>query len=227
MPPVFKPTLMPLAGSCASLASHAKKTPVVTERRRVRVRKQRDDWFRHRIPAVSGRPDRVVIIDETSVKTNLTRQRGWSPRGERLIMDAPFGSWGTQTFIAGLTADAMIAPWVIRGAMNGAAFAAYVEKVLVPEILPGTVVILDNLATHKNAAAAKAMQNAGCWFLFLPPYSPDMNPIEMAFSKLKAHLRRIGARTFTDMFDAIAEICNLYSPEECWNYFRAAGYVAG
>jgi transposase len=87
----------------------------------------------------------------------------------------------------------MIAPWVIKGAMDGPAFAAYVEKVLVPELTPGTVIILDNLATHKNAEAAKAMREAGCWFLFLPPYSPDLNPIEMAFSKLKAHLRRIGA----------------------------------
>lgn len=118
-------------------------------------------------------------------------------------------------------------PWVIKGAMDGAAFAAYVEKVLVPELSPGTVVILDNLATHKNAKAEKALCKAGCWFLFLPPYSPDLNPIEMAFSKLKAHLRRIGARTFTDMFNAIAEICDLYSLNECWNYFTAAGYVAG
>lgn len=143
-----------------------------------------------------------------------------------MVMDAPFGSWGTQTFIAGLSADAMIAPWEIKGAMDGAAFAAYGEKVLVPELSPGTVVILDNLATHKNVEAEKAMRRAGCWFLFLPPYSPDLNPIEMAFSKLKAHLRRIGACTFTDMFNAIAENYDLYSPEECWNYFTAAGYVA-
>jgi len=141
-------------------------------------------------------------------------------------MDAPFGSWGTQTFIAGLSAGAMIAPWVIKGAMDGSAFVAYVKKVLLPELAPGTVVILDNLATHKNAEAAEAMRDAGCWFLYLPPYSPDLNPIEMAFSKLKAHLRRIGARSFTDMFDALTEICELYSAEECWNYFRAAGYVS-
>ena len=139
-------------------------------------------------------------------------------------MDAPFGSWGTQTFIAGLSFEALVAPWVIKGAMDGDAFAAYIEHVLVPELEPGTVVILDNLATHKNAAAAKAMRDAGCWFLFLPPYSPDLNPIEMAFSKLKAHLRRIGTRTFTDMFHALTEICGLYSQEECWNYFKAAGY---
>ncbi|MFV0302567.1 MAG: transposase [Paracoccus sp. (in: a-proteobacteria)] len=119
---------------------------------------------------MSDQPERVVFIDETSAKTNLTRLRGWAPRGDRLIMDAPFGSWGTQTFIAGLTADAVIAPWVIKGAMDGPAFATCVEKVLVPKLAPGTVVILDDLATHKNAAAAKAMRDAGCWFLFLPPY---------------------------------------------------------
>ncbi len=96
-----------------------------------------------------------------------------------------------------------------------------------PELSPGTVVILDSLATHKNAAAAKAMRKAGCRFLFLPPYSPDLNPIEMAFSKLKAHLRRIGARSFTDIFNALSEICDLFSPEECWNYFKAAGCVSG
>ncbi|WP_433989113.1 IS630 family transposase ISPye35 (plasmid) [Pseudoseohaeicola sp. NH-UV-7] len=169
----------------------------------------------------------MSFIDETSVKTNLTREREWSRRGNRLVMDAPFGSWGTQTFMAGLTADAMIAPWVIKGAMDGAAFTAYVEKVLVPELSPGTVVILDNLATHKNDEAATALRNAGCWFLFLLPYSPDLAPIEMAFSKLKAHLRRIGARSFVDMFTAIAEICDMYSPQECWNYFRAAGYLSG
>ena len=141
-------------------------------------------------------------------------------------MDAPFGSWGTQTFVAGLTADALIAPWVIKGAMDGPAFAAYVEQVLVPELAPGTVVILDNLATHKNAAAAKAMREAGCWFLFLPPYSPDLNPIEMAFSKLKAHLRRIAARSFKSVFQAIGAVCDLYQPAECCNYFKAAGYVS-
>ncbi len=101
-------------------------------------------------------------------------------------MDAPFGNWNSQTFIAELTQNGLIAPWVIKGAMAGPAFAAYVEKVLVPELTPGTVVILDNLATHRNVEAAKAIKQAGCWFLYLPPYSPDLNPIEQAFSKLKA-----------------------------------------
>jgi transposase len=183
--------------------------------------------MRHRLPAIAARPERVVFLDETAVKTNLTRLRGRAPRGERLTMDAPFGSWGTQTLIAGLTADALIAPWVIKGAMDGPAFAAYVRKVLVPEIEPGTVVVLDNLATHRNVEAARTLRDHGCWFLYLPPYSPDLNPIEQAFSKLKAHLRRIGARRFTDVFDAIGAICDLYDPQECRNYFTAAGYLSG
>lgn len=168
-------------------------------------------------------PERVVFIDETAVKTNLTRLRGRAKRGERLIMDAPFGSWGTQTLIAGLTQDALIAPWVIKGAMDGPAFAAYIREVLVPEINPGTVVILDNLATHRNKEAAQALRDHGCWFLYLPP----LNPIEQAYSKLKAHLRRVGARTFTEVFEAIAETCDLYDAAECWNYFKGAGYVSG
>lgn len=172
-------------------------------------------------------PERVVFLDETAVKTNLIRLRGWAPRGERLKADAPFGSWGTQTLIAGLTHEALVAPWVIKGAMDGPAFAAYVREVLIPEIEPGTAVILDNLATHRNKEAAEALRKHGCWFLYLPPYSPDLNPIEQAFSKLKAHLRRLGARSFTAVFNAIGDICNMYSPQECWNYFKAAGYVSG
>lgn len=171
-------------------------------------------------------PHRLVFIDETATKTNMTRLRGRSQKGERLYGSAPFGRWGTQTFIAGLTTEGMIAPWVISGAMDRAAFDVYVETQLAPELKPGTVVILDNLATHKSPHAADILRAHECWFLFLPPYSPDLNPIELAFSKLKAHLRRIGARTFDQLTDAIGDVCDLYSPNECWNFFKAAGYAS-
>lgn len=171
-------------------------------------------------------PHRLVFIDETAVKTNLTRLRGRAPVGERLYGTTPFGKWGTQTFIAGLTQNALIAPWVITGAMNGLAFDTYVETQLSPVLDPGTVVILDNLSTHKSPRAAEALRRKGCWFLFLPPYSPDLNPIEMAFSKLKAHLRRVGARTFEALFEALGHICNLFNPQECWNFIKAAGYAS-
>ena len=171
-------------------------------------------------------PERLVFLDETSVKTNLTRLRGRAPVGERLHSAAPFGRWRTQTFIAGLTCGDLIAPWVIEGAMNASAFDTYVETQLAPVLEPGTVVVLDNLSTHRSPRAAKALRCKGCWFLFLPPYSPDLNPIEMAFSKLKAHLRRIGARAFDDLIRAIGEICDLFSPAECWNYFKHAGYAS-
>ena len=168
--------------------------------------------------------ERVVFIDEKSVKTNLTPIRGRSLRGTRLTASTPFESWGTQTLIAALGPSELIALWVIKGAMDGSAFVAYIRDVLIPEIEPGTAVILDNLATHRNKEAEALLRAHGCWVRFLPPYSPDLNPIEMAFSKLKAHLRRIGARSFTGIFEALSEICNLYTPEECWNYFCEAGY---
>ena len=125
-------------------------------------------------------------VDETAVKTNLTRLRGRAPRGERLYGSAPFGRWGTQTFIAGLSADALIAPWVINGAMDRAAFDTYVKTQLAPALEPGTVVILDNLSTHKSPRAAQVLREKGCWFLFLPPYSPDLNPTSQCM--LRIHL---------------------------------------
>ena len=188
-------------------------------------------WITRRLPRMRQEPHRLVFIDETAVKTNLTRLRGRSFRGERLYGTAPFGRWGTQTFIAGLTHDALIAPWVITGAMDGLAFDTYIKTQLAPTLEPGTVVILDNLpthklSTHKSPRAAQALKDRGCWFLFLPPYSPDLNPIEMAFSKLKAHLRRIGTRNFDALFKALGDICDLFDPDECWNFLKAAGYAS-
>jgi transposase len=155
----------------------------------------------------------------------MTRLRGRSKRGERLRAAAPFGHWGTQTFIAALRSDGLTAPWVLNGPMNREAFDIYVETQLAPTLYQGDVVILDNLAAHKSERAVKALKARGAWFLFLPPYSPDLNPIEMAFSKLKAHLRKAGARTIDALWRAVGDICDLFSPEECWNYLNAAGYA--
>jgi transposase len=167
-----------------------------------------------------------VFIDETSVNTKMTRLRGRARRGKRLKATAPFGKWGTQTFIAGLRCDGLTAPWVIHGAMDRNAFNAYIETQLGPTLKPGDIVILDNLSVHKSAKAEAALRERGAWMLFLPQYSPDLNPIEMAFSKLKAHLRKAAARSFDTLIEAIGDICRLYSPDECQNYFRAAGYAS-
>ena len=167
-----------------------------------------------------------MFIDETGTTTKMTRLRGRARRGQRLRASAPFGHWGTQTFIAALRCDGLTAPWIINQPMNRQIFETYVETQLAPTLQPGDVVILDNLASHKSEKAAAILKERGAWFLFLPPYSPDLNPIEMAFSKLKAHLRRIKARTIDALWKAVGSICDLYSPEECWNYLREAGYVA-
>jgi len=171
-------------------------------------------------------PARLVFIDETSVKTNMTPLRGRSPRGERLRADAPFGKWRTQTFVAGLRCHQLVAPWIIEGAMDGATFDTYVKTQLAPSLAPGDVVILDNLNVHKSPRAAQAIKERGAWFLFLPKYSPDLNPIEMAFSKLKTLLRKAAARTLDALWRAVGDICDLFTPDECWNYLKAAGYVA-
>ena len=201
---------------------HIKKGLAAQERDTPKVRKGRRNWAR-RQKAMRQQPRRLIFIDETSVTTKMTRVYGRSLRGQRLFGTAPLGRWSTQTMIAGLSCDGLVAPWVIPGAMDREAFDTFIEKVLLPELEPGTVVILDNLATHKSDKAAAVLKTNRCWFLFLPPYSPDLNPIEMAFSKLKAHLRRIGARTFDQLIEAIGEICDLFSPDECWNFFEAAG----
>jgi transposase len=171
------------------------------------------------------RPACLIFLDETSVTTKLTRTRGRARRGRRLKMHAPFGKWQTQTFIAGLRSDRLCAPWIVEGAMDREAFDAYIATQLAPTLQRGDVVILDNLSVHKSAKAEAAIRARGAWMLFLPQYSPDLNPIEMAFSKLKAHLRRIGARTFDDLVKAIGDVCKLFDPTECWNYLKAAGYA--
>ncbi len=147
----------------------------------------------------------------------MTRLRGRSLCGERLQAQAPFGRWGTQTFIAGLRCFGLTAPWVIESPINRLTFNRYVETQLAPTLRKGDVVILDNLAVHKSEAAAECLRKVGAWFLFLPPYSPDLNPIEMAFAKLKAHLRAAAARTYKALWQATGAICDLSHHEECWN----------
>ena len=148
----------------------------------------------------------------------------WSHAG--LPGAVPHGHWTNQTFIAALRCSGLTAPWIIPGAMDRQAFDIYVETQLAPTLGPGDVVILDNLKVHDSAKAKMALAERGAWFLFLPPYSPDLNPIEMAFAKLKAHLRAAGARTYEALWRAVGNICELFEPKECWNFFRHAGYVS-
>ena len=154
----------------------------------------------------------------------MARLRGRAIRGERCRAAVPHGHWKTTTFTAGLRLNGLVAPMVLDGPMNGAAFLAYTEQVLVPELEPGDIVIMDNLPAHKITGVRAAIQAAGARLMFLPPYSPDMNPIEMAFSKLKALLRKAAARTVDELWAIIGQCLNAFSPEECQNYFKAAGY---
>lgn len=199
---------------------------LAAERERADVKAEREQWHKHRLPAIRATPGRLLFIDETSVKTNMTPLRGRSQKGERLIADAPFGKWNTQTFIAALKCNELVAPWVIDGAINGEAFDTYVITQLVPLLKPGDVVVWDNLNVHKSPRAADAIRARGAWVLFLPRYSPDLNPIEKAFSKLKALLRKAKARTYDSLWKAVGHVCNLFTTQECWNYFKATGCVA-
>lgn len=154
----------------------------------------------------------------------MVRTHGWGPRGLPVRDDAPYGHWKTLTFLAALRSDRIDAPYVFDGPINGRSFLAYVEQMLVPTLSPGDVVILDNLGSHKGAAARQAIRKAGAHLLFLPPYSPDLNPIEMVFAKLKALLRKAAERTVEATWRKVGSLLNQFTPEECENYLRHAGY---
>jgi transposase len=154
----------------------------------------------------------------------MARLRGRAARGERCRASIPHGHWKTTTFTAGLRLSGMMAPMVLDGAMNGSAFKAYVEQVLVPELKPGDIVVMDNLPAHKVKGVREAIEDAKAHLLYLPPYSPDFNPIEMAFSKLKALLRKAAPRTIEKLWETIGKLIDAFTPEECINYFAAAGY---
>jgi transposase len=165
-----------------------------------------------------------VFIDETGLSTKMARLRGRALRGERCRAGVPHGHWKTTTFTGALRLTGMTAPFVYDGAMNGTVFLAYVEQVLVPTLRPGDVVVMDNLPAHKAAGVRGAIDAVGASLLYLPPYSPDFNPIENAFSKLKARLRAKAERTIAALWDTVGSLIDLFTPTECANYFKAAGY---
>jgi len=169
---------------------------------------------------------RFVFLDETAATTAMTRLYGWGQRGERLVDAAPWGHWKTSTFIAGLRSDGVIAPCVLDGAMTGELFRAYVEQVLAPALTPGDVVVMDNLPVHKVAGVETAIRTAGASLLYLPSYSPDLNPIEQLFAKLKALLRKAAARTKDALWTMIGALLDQFTPDECANYFKNSGYGA-
>jgi transposase len=167
----------------------------------------------------------LVFIDETGTSTNMARLRGRAPRGERLVGKVPHGHWKTTTFVAALRSTALTAPCVIDGPMNGNAFLAYVEQILAPSLGPGDVVVMDNLSAHKVPGVREAIEATGANLLYLPPYSPDFNPIEQLFAKLKALLRKAAERSVDGLWRRIADLLEAFAPAECTNYFRSAGYA--
>jgi len=171
-------------------------------------------------------PARLVFIDETWTKTNMAPLRGWGPRNKRLRAKVPHGHWKTMTFLAALRCDRIDAPWLLDGPINGESFKTYIERVLLPTLKAGDVVIIDNLGSHKGEAIRSLIRSVGARLLFLPPYSPDLNPIEQVFSKLKHLLRTAGPRTYEATSDCIGKLLKSFSGQECANYFANSGYAS-
>jgi transposase len=193
------------------------------ELERADVRLRRTAWLDER---TAFDAHRLVFIDETWAKTNMTPSHGRCPRGTRLIAPVPFGHWRTSTFLAALRWDGLVAPAVFEGPINGRSFTAYVEQVLAPVLRPGDIVVLDNLGSHKGKAVRNAIERAGAELRFLPPYSPDLNPIEQVFAKLKTLLRRAAPRNRHALCAGIGALLDHFSITECRNYIANAGYQA-
>jgi len=210
----------------ASTRLPIKKTAHASEQERsdvqaARVRwHKRQNWLMNHLDLLG----RIVFIDETGLNTKMARLRGRSTKGQRLVASIPHGHWKTMTFIAGLRHDGMTAPWLLDGPMDGSGFVTYIQTQLAPTLQKGDVVVLDNLPAHKVADAKAAIKKRGAWLLFLPPYSPDLNPIELAFSKLKAHMKRLALRTVDELWKGLGQILELFSRQECENFFAASGY---
>ena len=200
-----------------------KKSTHAAERERPDVVEARQQWP-EKLAGVD--PDDLVFLDETGATTTMQRTHGYGPKGERVIATVALRGWQTVTFVGALTNAGLVAPWALEGAMTGAWFLAYVEQRLVPTLRPGQVVVMDNLPCHKVAGVAEAIQGAGCRLEYLPPYSPDLNPIENAFSKLKTGLRDWAARTVQKIYAGLRRLIPRFRPTECRNYFRHCGYGA-
>ncbi len=186
----------------------------------------RSDWRRAQPDLRPDLAGRLIFLDETGARTDMTRRHAWSDIGTRALGHAPGGHWKTTTFLAGLTVDGLIAPFVLDGPIDRETFTEYVRQVLVPELRAGDIVILDNLPGHKGEEAAELVEACGARFLFLPSYSPDLNPIEMAFSKLKTLLRKAERRTRETLWQMIGQLLSAFTPDECINYIRHAGYAS-
>ena len=195
---------------------------VASERDRPDVARRREQWA-ERQDQVDA--ERLVFIDETWTKTNMEPLRGWAPVGVRLVAKVPHGHWQTSTFIAALRCDRIEAPWLLDGPVNAAAFLTYVEKILSPTLRSGDLVIMDNLSSHKGKAVRQAIRAVGAKLLFLPKYSPDLNPIEQVFAKLKHLLRKEAARTIETLTAAVGKLLGAFTAEECVNYFVNSGYA--
>ena len=217
-------------------ASASKKTAFPSEQKRPDVARKRARW---RARQASIDPKRLVFIDVEAgkaidpgdqlprrgwAKTNMAPLRGWAARGQRLIGRAPFGHWNTMTFVGALHHDGIIAPWVIDGPINGESFRTYVEQVLVPELREGDIVVMDNLGSHKAPAIRRAIRAAGAKLFYLPAYSPDLNPIEQVIAKLKHLLHKAAERTKEAVWRRIGSLLDNFTPQECENYIRNAGY---
>jgi transposase len=200
-----------------------KKTLFASEQDRRDVARRRTLWKKIQLRLD---PRRLVFIDETWAKTNMTRTHGWNRRGEALIAKTPQGHWKTMTFLAALRCDEITAPFVLDGPINGESFLAYVEQVLAPTLKRGDIVVMDNLGSHKRAAINKAIRAKGARRFFLPQYSPDLNPIEQVFAKLKKLLRKAEERTPEGVWRRIGTLLECFSPTECANYFRNSGYAS-
>ena len=203
-----------------------KNTAHACQQERADVQAARAVW-RKRQAWLVAQPTKIgaiVFIDETGINTKMARLGGRCRRGCRIVASLPHGHWKTMTFIAGLRCDRLTAPWVIEGAMNGDVFERYIKTQRAPTPKKGDVVVLDNLPAHKRKEAAEAIEERGAWLLFLPPYSPDFNPIELAFSKFKAHRKRLKPRTMDDLWKAAGTVCDLFKPNECLNFFTTDGY---